>query len=283
MLADASEFRKNVCYLKHFFSLSPYVLLSHELTLRLTKSVVGDNLQTALIMEDDADWDIHLKTQLTLFAQGTQYITGTPSNQRPFSPYGDDWDFLWLGHCSSQIKPGDQRRYIVENDETVPSPKYRINFSNEVPNMAAEGFDNTTRVIYEASDGVCTHAYALSNRGAKKVLRAQSMAKTFLPIDLGMGQMCREDPSFKCLAVFPQIVDSHKSAGSADKDSHIVTSARQAGVIGDQAFTFNIVYSTRLNLDRLLKGEKVDQSWRQWPEEPVVEGPARTRTMNRQS
>ncbi|KAL9131695.1 MAG: hypothetical protein Q9217_000436 [Psora testacea] len=249
--------------------------------MNFARTMISERLQSALVIEDDADWDIHLKSQLSLFAQGTQYITGTPSNKRPFSPYGDDWDLLWLGHCSSQFKSGDQRRFVVENDETVVSPERRINFSDEVPDMAAEGFDNTTRVLYEASYGICTYAYALSNRGAKRLLRGQSISKAFLPIDLGMGQMCREDPSFKCIGVFPQIVDSHKGAGSASKDSDIDTSSEKGGEIREKGYTPNIVYSTKLNLDRLLAGDKVDPSWRQWPDEPTLEGPARTRTINR--
>ena len=235
-------------------------------------------------MEDDADWDIHLKDQLGLFAQGSQYVTGVPTSTKPRSPYGDDWDLLWLGHCSSQIKPGDQRRFIVENDNTVPLPNRRINFSDEVPDMATEGLDDTTRVIYEASYGLCTYAYALSNRGAQKLLRYQSTMKAFLPIDLGMGKMCREESNFKCIGVFPQIVDSHKSAGAAEKDSDISNVAKK-GEIREKGFTFNIVHSVRLNMDRSLKGEKVGEgpSWRQWPDDPEVTGPARTRTMNRQS
>ena len=245
--------------------------------------MINQNLHSALVFEDDADWDVHLKNQLSLFAQGTQYVTGTSSNKRPFSPYGDDWDLLWLGHCSSQIKSGDQRRYIVENDETVPDPDHRINFSNEVPDMAAEGFDNTTRVIYEAAYGLCTYAYALSGRGAKKLLRGQSNMQTFLPIDLGMGQMCREDPSFKCIGVFPQLIDSHKAAGRMSRDSDTDMPDPKQEHVREKAFTLNVVYSTRLNIDRLLKGNKVDQQWRQWPDAPALEGPARTRTMNRQS
>ncbi|KAL9105010.1 MAG: hypothetical protein Q9163_000107 [Psora crenata] len=246
-------------------------------------SIIHNKLHSALVMEDDADWDIHLKSQLSVFAQGAQYITGTQSETRPFSPYGDDWDLLWLGHCSSQIKPGDQRRFIVENDETVPEPKHRVNFGNEVPDMVAEGFDNTTRVIYEASYGLCTYAYALSHRGARKMLRGQGTMKTFLPIDLGISHMCREDPSFKCISVFPQLIDSHKPTGSEAKDSDIAISDHREGEVRGKGFTFNIAYSTRLNLDRLLRGEMVDSTWSQWPDKPPLEGPATTRTLNRQA
>ena len=245
--------------------------------------MINENLQTALVIEDDADWDIHLKSQLSLFAQGSQYIVGTPSKKRPFSPYGDGWDLLWLGHCSSQIKFNDQRRYVIENDETVPNPKHRINFSDNVPDMAAEGLGDNTRLIFEANSGLCTYSYALSLQGAKKLLQTQSTIKEFQPIDIGLNKMCNEDSAFKCISSFPQIIDSHKAAGGVNKDSDIEIPASKEAETRSHSFTFNIVYSTRLNLDRMLRGEKVDKTWRQWPEEPVLEGPPRTRTLSRQA
>ncbi|KAK0733179.1 hypothetical protein B0T26DRAFT_632385 [Lasiosphaeria miniovina] len=89
-------------------------------------------LQSALILEDDADWDVRLKMQMQVFAQGarafTQPVTGKPritvadsyldddklpldlpvdtlpSNLRPaLTPYGDSWDVLWLGHCGTEF------------------------------------------------------------------------------------------------------------------------------------------------------------------------------------
>lgn len=36
-------------------------------------------------MEVDADWDIDLKNQLTLFAQGSQYITKGEGETQPFN------------------------------------------------------------------------------------------------------------------------------------------------------------------------------------------------------
>ena len=46
---------------------------------------------SALIMEDDADWDVLLKPQLVEFAHGTRYLQGVKV-QTTQSPYGDDWN-----------------------------------------------------------------------------------------------------------------------------------------------------------------------------------------------
>ena len=90
-----------------------------------------------------------------------------------------------------------------------------------------------------------------------------------------MGHQCRDDPNFKCIAVFPQLVDSHKAAGRLSRDSDIgtydPTKERQKGV------TQNIMRSTRLNIDNLIQGgeEKVEF---QWPEDmPELSGEKWTR------
>lgn len=236
-----------------------------------------EGLTSAIILEDDADWDTKLKDQLALFAQGSQFVTAISPDHKPHSPYGDDWDLLWLGHCSSQIKPDDERRFVIENDDTVPITKHRVNFA-AVPDMVAEGYDNNTRIVYEASDGVCLYGYALSFRGARKLLRGQAQRNTFVPIDIGIGDMCRDDPNFKCVGVFPQLIDSHKGAGRLSRDSDIGSFSPQS--VRQKGYTFNIVHSTRLNIDHLLAGE-TDMIERQWPSDPEVEGPLRARPVGR--
>jgi len=55
---------------------------------------------------------------------------------------------------------------------------------------------------------------------------------------------------FVCLSVYPQIIDSHKPAGSTARDSYINT----AGDVDDRerGYTFNILRSVRMNLDKLI-------------------------------
>ncbi len=62
------------------------------------QTIVINKLTSALAMENNSDWDTHLKDQLHLFAHGSQFVTGNPSGTMPHSPYGDDWDLLWHDH-----------------------------------------------------------------------------------------------------------------------------------------------------------------------------------------
>lgn len=228
-----------------------------------------DRISSALVLEDDSDWDVSFQDQLVDFATGSRYISGTPKTPR--SPYGDDWDFLWLGHCSAQQHPEDQRRFVIENDDTVPPPQHRVNF-NKVPGLNEMGYDNSTRIVFRANNGVCLYSYALSYRGAQKVLRWQNNVKVFNPIDMSIGYQCRDDPNFKCIAVFPQLVDSHKSAGRQNRDSDI--GAFDPNKIRDKGFTHNIARSTRLNVENMMHGGPIGD---QWPDMPQLTHPRRTR------
>ncbi|KAL8858348.1 MAG: hypothetical protein Q9178_005029 [Gyalolechia marmorata] len=241
--------------------------------LNFAQKIVRERIQTALVLEDDSDWDVSFKDQLADFATGSRYISN--STTLPRSPYGDDWDLLWLGHCSAQQDPSDQRRFVIENDNTVPPMAHRVNF-NTVPALNELGYDNSTRIVFRANDGVCLYSYALSYRGAQKVLRWQNNVKKFHPIDIGIGHQCRDDPNFKCIAVFPQLVDSHKSAGRASRDSDIGTF--DPTQIREKGFTHNIVRSTRLNLDNLINGGRDAKIEDQWDDQPQLTGPRRTRS-----
>ncbi len=230
-----------------------------------------------MVIEDDADWDIALKDQLQLFAQGSQFVTGAEAGSKPHSPYGDDWDLIWLGHCGTDIMPEDQRRFVIENDATVAPLFRRFNVAT-FPDMAAEGYDNNTRIIFRAKRALCLYAYALSYHGARKLLRDQSMMTEFKPIDIGIGDWCQDNPDVRCIAVFPQIIDTHKAAGRLSRDSDIGDYSPQE--TRQKGFTFNIVRSARLNVDHLLAGE-MDMIERQWPDDPVIEGPVRAKPMGR--
>ena len=236
-------------------------------------SIVDNHLSSALAFEDDADWDVDFRREMENFALGSQYILKSIDGFTPHSPYGDDWDLLWLGHCASRIDATDNRRFVVENDPTVTPPTHRVNYGN-IPDMSP--YDNTTRIVYAATGGVCLYSYALSHRGAQKVLFHLSMSLYSKPVDFGIHDLCNQKKrNFKCISAFPQIVDVHRGPGTSSKDSDIAY--RPNGVIREKGFSFNIVHSTRLNVEHLIDN-KMDEIESQWADETeVLEGPIRLR------
>ncbi len=239
--------------------------------LNFALAVVRNRLSSAIVFEDDADWDIEFKSQLEYLAAGSRYLSTTPSSSKPHSPYGDDWDLLWPGHCGIGYHEQDHRRFVIDSDPAVPPPNHRVTFGNN-PNMSA--YDNSTRVVFRANGGVCVYSYALSYRGAQKLLYHESSKSEYIPFDLSLDGLCRHDPDFKCIGIFPQIIDSHKAAGAVNRDSDIgeIKGSEQR----KNGYTFNIVRSVRVNLSRLISG-KGEELKVQWNDQPALEGPVTTR------
>ena len=219
---------------------------------------------TALILEDDADWDVNFRSQLEYIALGAQALQSTPSGSTPASPYGDDWDLIWLGHCAAQPDDGDYRRVLIKNDNTTTPPTHRTNWGG-VPDMSQ--YDNTTRTMFWSKGSTCTYAYAVSFAGAQKMIKWMSMDIYNQPIDFGLHDMCSsKNRHFKCIGVFPQIIGDHKPAGGANKDSDIGTQGTKEEV-RERGFTYNVVHSARLNVQKLIEGKEGKEMESQWPDE----------------
>ena len=268
--------------------------------------MVKDGVSSALILEDDADWDIRIKQQMQDFALSTRALTqplayeytsddgpDTTSTALAFgewpltklpreTPFGDDWDVLWLGHCGVQ-RPGTgnkdtvdatsetlPRTYVVQpDDQTVPEPHYLRDSRGRHGAFYTAGtdFQNHTRIVHHPQGGFCSVAYAVSQRGARKMLWYMSVRAfdgwfdTMLP-NFCDGKDAGELERPTCVTVQPQFFDQHVPRGELWKESDIFP----VGVGGsrEKAETPNIRWSTRINLPKLLSGETNYTD--QWPD-----------------
>ncbi|KAI0879842.1 glycosyltransferase family 25 protein [Annulohypoxylon maeteangense] len=247
------------------------------------RKIISEDISSALIMEDDMDWDVRLKPQLERVAQGARALLSSAS--KPNSPYGDDWDLMWLGHCGEVFpetldenieKPDNSpaieymsRKFVIEKDSTVP-PKDRVtglvNFVD---------YPEYTRWVHITGAPICTFAYALSQQGARKVLLDLSVDHLTGPFDNALAGLCRravstwgvEDPAVagdrgldaKCISVTPPIFFHHKARGLVNGDSDIQTV--KDGQIREKGMTENIVWSARNNIRNLIMGTRIETQY----------------------
>jgi hypothetical protein len=234
-------------------------------------------------MEDDMDWDVRLKPQLERVAQGARALLGSASG--PSSPYGDDWDILWLGHCGevfpelldeNKAKPADdvgrkymQRKFVIENDLTVP-PRDKVTGIIDFKQSPEH-----TRWVHITGAPICTFAYALSQRGARKVLFDLSVDRLSGPFDNSLAWLCRRSVSSvgvkdaaqagdrgldaKCISVTPPVFFHHKAKGSVNGDSDIQTIAD--GAVREKGVTENIVWSARNNIRNMIMGTRMESQY----------------------
>ncbi|KAK8074534.1 hypothetical protein PG997_009197 [Apiospora hydei] len=214
------------------------------------RRVVEEGLPNALIMEDDVDWDLRIKSQLQTFGAASNAwlhmrsdMESRPSNglgddpliayrpkrsgaktratagamdhddaerhsvlldrispatapPSPDHPYGEGWDVLWLGHCGTDFPDSvsvvPQLRVVVADDPTVPAPRHLKPHPFASHDALGELYPPHTRVVHAASSPgtACTLAYAVSQRGAQKLLWQFGLEDLSSQWDLMLGDWC---------------------------------------------------------------------------------------------
>ncbi|KAK8043416.1 glycosyltransferase family 25 protein [Apiospora rasikravindrae] len=206
------------------------------------RRVVEEGLPNALILEDDVDWDLRIKSQLQTFGAASNawlhktsgldedplityrprgsgakarrttgavdrddamrhsvlvdHISPVGALNSPDYPYGIGWDVLWLGHCGtdfpSSTSPMPQLRVVVADDPTVPAPQHLKPHPFASHDALGELYPPHTRVVHAASfpGTACTLAYAVSQRGARKLLWQFGLDDFSGQWDLMLGDWC---------------------------------------------------------------------------------------------
>lgn len=251
--------------------------------------MVEQNITSALILEDDADWDIRIKQQMRDFAKASrllvQPLSGKPDrfldpthprpkdDQEPqnfdirkdvtgdptTSPYGDvdRWDLFWVGHCGTRFpRASDQNvplgRAVIYDDETVPEPQHiDMEFGDS---ELVQHYPAHTRVVSRAWMNTCTLGYGISLPGARRLLYELGVNKMTGPTDMMVRSVCHGSegrPTRTCLTVQPQLFQHHRPVGAKSSFSDI---SEHGDEYNDRAFTRNVRWSTRLNFPKLIDG-----------------------------
>ncbi|KAJ5652620.1 hypothetical protein N7507_010046 [Penicillium longicatenatum] len=124
-----------------------------------------------------------------------------------------------------------------------------------------------SRLTYTVSDSTCITAYALSYKGAQKILAALSVNPSGIAdevdtgdqIDLVLGRMCKAG-TLRCFAPFPSLMGRYQSAGMSSKGTDQLDKEAYSHMV--PASSVGIVYSTMLNIKHILKGlHTVHATW----------------------
>ena len=268
----------------------PRLITIHRRLILIRDRVVEQNLTSALILEDDADWDLRIKTQMRNFAKASRllvqplpgtsnkfldptypqptkgqeaqdfYIDKETTSEPSTSPYGDvdRWDLLWLGHCGTRFpQPGDKKsplgRAVILNDETVPEPQH-IDFQAGNRDLVKQ-YPAHTRVVSRTHNNLCTLGYGISQPGARRFLYELGVHRMDFSTDNSIARICdgakgREIRT--CLTVQPQLFQHHRPVGAKSTFSDI---SNHGDDYNEVAFTRNVRWSTRLNFPKLIDSE----------------------------
>ena len=145
-------------------------------------------------MEDDADWDVSLKQQLSLVAPMIRQLSNSTEVDVQSSPYGNAWDLLWLGHCGD-LWPGSDA--VSALDTTLPdSALYREvygEYSYRPPQLPS---------VYRTRSPVCTYSYAVTSNAALKMYQlTRGGMDQIITVSL---RACCASGLLRCITVNPQ-------------------------------------------------------------------------------
>ncbi|EOD44429.1 putative glycosyltransferase family 25 protein [Neofusicoccum parvum UCRNP2] len=198
--------------------------------MNVLRTIVEQNINSALVLESDVDWDIRIKQQMQDFALASrlliQPLAGTTdqfidptypapasSDQRPVdidvnkfisagttsapttSPYGDidRWDLLWVGHCGTRFPKAD--------DKNAPLGRAIIRNDASVPeqqhlDVEDGGWDLLTkypahtRIVHRARVSTCTLGYGVSQQGARRLLHELALREMTGTADMMFRSVC---------------------------------------------------------------------------------------------
>lgn len=263
------------------------------------RRVVRRNLSSALILEDDIDWDVRIREQLTDFARAahalTQPLAGThppayadvtfplPSANSPGrvpelsfhalpatvppsrSPYGDHWDLLWIGHCGMHFpfehQPNVPKARVIRRDDPTVAPKRDLWTFNS-PFTLRESYPAHTRAYHHVQEGVCSLGYAVSQAGAQKLLHEVGLKGVNAAFDILLRFYCEGEQG---RGRGRQCLTTQPGLFQHHQTAGPVKALSDIGDHGDGwrdvPKTDMIRWSVRLNADVLLNGgrEFVDQ------------------------
>lgn len=210
--------------------------------LDLLKFVIQNRWGSAMIMEDDVDWDVDVRKQTPLIAEAVRKLTKAKGGL-PHAPYGLDWDVMWLGHCSDPPHDQEPGTFVIFKDNTTGPIDQYSGLNPHIKNVVKDG----ERLVQWSVNPVCTFAYAVSAEGARNLLQHASLGKGGA-FDLMLMHAC-QDGVLKCVSVNPEIFDPYNPAEGASSEVR----AGDAGVafntdVGkSMGQTNNILHSARCN------------------------------------
>jgi hypothetical protein len=158
---------------------------------------------SALVLEDDVDWSVDIREQTRKVAKAIVELTEQKAGSE--TPYGLDWDVIWMGHCGDPPQFKKVRHVTYEDPTVLPFEKYR-NINKLVITQLKRG----QRAVHFSVGPICTWAYAVSANGARKLLAEASEGRDDA-YDLKLMNKCKSE-DLRCITVNMELFDQYTPA-----------------------------------------------------------------------
>ena len=188
--------------------------------LNLLREVQRQGYETALILEDDVDWDVSIRWQMKRVSTAVRWLTAEDDGGRPYSdnindkeawqapePYGHAWDVLWIGNCGEDVTGGVEAKSATEmqswHDSTVIANEAYDGWAHNSAMLLPKG----TRAVVRSRGPICSFAYAVTIAGAARVVELAGKG-SHEGFDTKLSELCKER-ELRCISVFPEIMHEY--------------------------------------------------------------------------
>ncbi|KAF9691246.1 hypothetical protein EKO04_010734 [Ascochyta lentis] len=192
--------------------------------LNALRQILETEKATALVIEDDVDWDISVRVhQVPLLAAAIRKLLHREptANTEPANYWAptDQWDALYPGHCDDLLPPTSlsdpfhplHHPHLLYADNTAPP--FTLLHPDTSNFLRALGVPSGTRILHRTFAPFCTFAYAINRRSASTILREFAARREGVSaFDVQLLEACRH--TLRCFSVSPELFH-HGDGGSA--------------------------------------------------------------------
>lgn len=202
--------------------------------LNALKWFLETDLDTVLVLEDDVDWDIHLRTYQIPNAAGAIRQLVRDQTNPPGLLYHDEkrnnfwgdvsaWDILYLGHCGDIFRPSswtDAVPRLMYEDQSLPPRREMHPFTGKF--LETIGVPEQRRIIHQSIFPLCTFGFALTRKAAYRLLHEiapKEASGGTMAYDVRVLEGCR-DLGLRCWSANPEMfhhMDMDSEIAQAEK------------------------------------------------------------------
>ncbi|KAF2736343.1 hypothetical protein EJ04DRAFT_433142 [Polyplosphaeria fusca] len=230
---------------------------------------------SALILEDDVDWDVDIRNIMGKFSWQLRYNNtlrwgkNVEQGWKEDCPYGCDWDEIFVGQCGG--KPNQNRLDLHQAYTDPASPALSTLqpwLQKEFSTLWNISESANTRVISPTWEPICLMGYALSRMGAMRMLYNIGGWRPFgNPVDNEIAWRTSEGV-LSGYTLSPPVFTAWRVGGSQDSDNDAGLNAKPANTKGNiEGYSRNLKNGVRKSLPEYFKkdfwngmeGKRVDR------------------------
>ncbi|ORY16391.1 hypothetical protein BCR34DRAFT_597681 [Clohesyomyces aquaticus] len=230
------------------------------------KYMIDNDIESALILEDDIDWDVNIKEIFGLWQWQLKYNNtirwgreNVKKGWKEDCPYGCDWDELWMGQCNNKVNKNRLDLHWTYEDPNGPDLDSLHDWSKkemtQVWNVTSDNRSGNQMRVTSATYGpLCTMGYAVSRMGAMRMLYNIGGWKGLgSPVDLEI-QYKTNDGLLSGYTMTPPAFTVWRLGGNKDSDNDPnIEKNNNAGTGNENGESKGIKHSVRKHLSEVLE------------------------------